>query len=38
MNIGNNIVSYYLGSMLDNAGITNTNTQLQIVSRGKFDQ
>ncbi|KAJ7433041.1 MFS sugar transporter-like protein [Mycena galericulata] len=27
---GNVIVSYYLGSMLDNAGITNTTTQLQI--------
>ena len=29
---GNNIVSYYLGTMLDNAGITDSNTQLQIVS------
>ncbi|PMD34961.1 hexose transporter [Hyaloscypha variabilis F] len=27
---GNNIVSYYLGTMLDNAGITNSTTQLQI--------
>jgi len=27
---GNVIASYYLGSMLDNAGITNTTTQLQI--------
>ncbi|KAJ7625315.1 MFS sugar transporter-like protein [Mycena polygramma] len=27
---GNVIVSYYLGSMLNNAGITNTTTQLQI--------
>jgi len=25
------IASYYLGTMLDNAGITNTTTQLQIV-------
>lgn len=29
---GNVIASYYLGSMLDNAGITDTTTQLQIVS------
>jgi len=29
---GNIIASYYLGTMLDNAGITNTTTQLQIVS------
>lgn len=29
---GNNINSYYLATMLDNAGITNTTTQLQIVS------
>ena len=29
---GNNIVSFYLGSMLDNAGITNSTTQLEIVS------
>lgn len=29
---GNNIVSYYLGSMLDKAGITNTTIQLQVVS------
>ncbi|KAF4633408.1 hypothetical protein G7Y89_g4710 [Cudoniella acicularis] len=27
---GNNIISYYLGSMLDNAGITDTTTQLEI--------
>ncbi|KAJ9160689.1 MFS sugar transporter-like protein [Coniochaeta hoffmannii] len=27
---GNIIASYYLGTMLDNAGITNTTTQLQI--------
>lgn len=27
---GNNIVTYYLGEMLDNAGITNTTTQLEI--------
>lgn len=27
---GNNIVSYYLGTMLDNAGITDSATQLQI--------
>ncbi|RFU27656.1 hypothetical protein B7463_g8683, partial [Scytalidium lignicola] len=27
---GNNIISYYLGGMLDNAGITNTTTQLEI--------
>ncbi|KAK5119743.1 hypothetical protein LTR85_007319 [Meristemomyces frigidus] len=27
---GNNIVSFYLGSMLDNAGITNSTTQLEI--------
>ncbi|KAH6667543.1 MFS sugar transporter-like protein [Halenospora varia] len=27
---GNNIISYYLGTMLDNAGITNTTTQLEI--------
>lgn len=27
----NNIISYYLGTMLDNAGITNSTTQLQIV-------
>ncbi|PQE19802.1 General substrate transporter protein [Rutstroemia sp. NJR-2017a WRK4] len=27
---GNVIASYYLGTMLDNAGITNTTTQLQI--------
>lgn len=29
---GNNIISYYLGTMLDNAGITDSTTQLQIVS------
>lgn len=29
---GNNIISYYLGDMLDSAGITNTTTQLEIVS------
>jgi MFS family permease len=29
---GNNIISYYLGTMLENAGITNTTTQLEIVS------
>jgi hypothetical protein len=28
---GNNIVSFYLGDLLDNAGITDSNTQLQIV-------
>jgi hypothetical protein len=28
---GNIIASYYLGTMLDNAGITDTTTQLQIV-------
>ncbi|KAJ5524029.1 MFS sugar transporter-like protein [Penicillium frequentans] len=27
---GNNIISYYLGDMLDNSGITNTTTQLEI--------
>ncbi|KAJ5908984.1 MFS sugar transporter-like protein [Penicillium taxi] len=27
---GNNVVSYYLGDMLDNAGITDTTTQLEI--------
>lgn len=27
---GNNIISYYLGTMLDGAGITNSNTQLEI--------
>ncbi|KAJ5127947.1 MFS sugar transporter-like protein [Penicillium atrosanguineum] len=27
---GNNIISYYLGDMLDNAGVTNTTTQLEI--------
>jgi len=29
---GNVAASYYLGDMLDDAGITNTTTQLQIVS------
>jgi hypothetical protein len=29
---GNNIISYYLGGMLTDAGITNTTTQLEIVS------
>lgn len=29
---GNNIISYYLGTMLDNAGITDSTTQLEIVS------
>lgn len=29
---GNNIISYYLGTMLGNAGITDSTTQLQIVS------
>lgn len=29
---GNVAASYYLGSMLNNAGVTNTTTQLQIVS------
>jgi MFS family permease len=28
---GNNIVSFYLGDMLDKAGITDSNTQLEIV-------
>lgn len=32
MSSGNNIVSYYLGDMLTNAGIENKETQLQIVS------
>ncbi|KAH8660365.1 MFS sugar transporter-like protein [Xylariales sp. PMI_506] len=27
---GNNVVSFYLGDMLDNAGITDSNTQLEI--------
>ncbi|KAJ5777042.1 MFS sugar transporter-like protein [Penicillium odoratum] len=27
---GNNIISYYLGDMLDNAGVTDTTTQLEI--------
>ena len=29
---GNNVVSFYFGDMLTNAGITSSNTQLQIVS------
>lgn len=29
---GNNIITYYLGGMLTQAGITNTTTQLEIVS------
>jgi len=29
---GNNIISYYLGTMLTNAGITDSTTQLEIVS------
>lgn len=29
---GNNIISYYLGTMLDSAGITDSTTQLEIVS------
>lgn len=33
---GNNIVSYYLGDMLDQAGITDSTTQLQIVSIAPF--
>lgn len=28
---GNNIISYYLGDMLSNAGIANTHVQLEIV-------
>lgn len=31
MTPGNNIVTYYLGTMLTQAGITNTNTQLQVL-------
>lgn len=30
MTAGNNIGTYYLGTMLDQAGITNTKTQLQV--------
>jgi hypothetical protein len=30
---GNNIASYYLGTMLSNAGIANTTTKLEIVSQ-----
>lgn len=30
---GNNSVSFYFGNMLDNAGITDSNTQLEIVGR-----
>lgn len=33
---GNNIISYYLGTMLGNAGITDSTTQLQIVSQYPF--
>ena len=33
---GNNIISYYLGGMLTDAGITNTTTQLEIVSLPSF--
>lgn len=29
---GNNIISFYLGAMLNNAGVVDPNTQLQIVS------
>ena len=29
--LANNIVSFYLGDMLDKAGVTNTTTQLEIV-------
>jgi hypothetical protein len=35
--IGNNIITFYLGIMLTNAGITDTETQLQIVSRRLLD-
>lgn len=31
MSIGNNIISYYLGTMLTQAGIPNSKTQLEIV-------
>ncbi|EXJ81686.1 hypothetical protein A1O1_07751 [Capronia coronata CBS 617.96] len=30
MTMGNNIVSYYLGTMLDEAGVTDSNSQLQV--------
>lgn len=30
MTPGNNVVTYYLGTMLNEAGITNTNVQLQV--------
>lgn len=30
MTAGNNIVTYYLGTMLDQAGVTDENTQLQV--------
>ncbi|EFX03572.1 hexose transporter [Grosmannia clavigera kw1407] len=30
MTMGNNIVTYYLGTMLDEAGVTDYNTQLQV--------
>lgn len=33
---GNNIVSFYLGDMLDQAGVTDATTQLQIVSLALF--
>ena len=33
---GNVIASYYLGSMLDDAGITSYTTQLQVVSNVSF--
>lgn len=29
---GNNIITYYLGTMLENAGVTDSTTQLEIVS------
>lgn len=32
--VGNNIISYYLGTMLTQAGITDSKTQLEIVSSG----
>ena len=30
MTMGNNIATYYLGTMLDEAGITNFDTQLKV--------
>lgn len=30
MTAGNNVATYYLGTMLDEAGVTNSNTQLQV--------